>query len=63
MTVSGKTRAASTAMADELAAQQRRYADVDAAIRPESFRAPTLASLRTAAERAGIDLDRWLARH
>jgi hypothetical protein len=63
ITVGAKTRAASTAMADDLAAQQRRYADADGAIRPESFRAPTLASLRTAAERAGIDLDRWLARH
>ncbi len=63
VTVGAKTRAASTAMADGLAAQQRRYADADAAIRPESFRAPTLRSLRAAAERAGIDLDRWLARH
>ncbi|HET7196331.1 MAG TPA: SGNH/GDSL hydrolase family protein [Nocardioides sp.] len=63
VTVNAKIRAASAAMADDLAAQQRRYADADAAIRPESFRAPTLASLRTAAERAGIDLDRWLARH
>ena len=63
VTVNAKIRAASAAMADDLAAQQRRYADADAAIRPESFRAPTLASLRTAAERAGIDLERWLARH
>jgi lysophospholipase L1-like esterase len=61
--VSAKTRAASNAMADELATQQRRYADVDAAIRPESFRAPTPDSLRASAERADIDLDRWLARH
>jgi lysophospholipase L1-like esterase len=63
VTVGAKTRAASAAMAEDLAAQQRRYADADAAIRPESFRAPTLATLRPAAERAGIDLDRWLARH
>jgi GDSL-like Lipase/Acylhydrolase family len=63
VTVNGKIRAASNAMADELAAQQRRYADVDAATRPESFRAPTIDSLRAPAERAGIDLDRWLARH
>jgi lysophospholipase L1-like esterase len=63
VTVSARTRAASAAMADELAAQQRRYADADATISPESFRAPTLASLRPAAERAGIDVDRWLARH
>jgi hypothetical protein len=63
VTVNAKTRAASNAMADELAAQQRRYADTDASIRPESFRAPTPASLRPAAGRRGIDLDRWLARH
>jgi lysophospholipase L1-like esterase len=63
VTVSARTRAASAAMADELAAQQRRYADADATISPESFRASTLASLRPAAERAGIDVDRWLARH
>jgi lysophospholipase L1-like esterase len=63
VTVNAKTRAASNAMADGLAAQQRRYADADAAIHPESFRAPTRDSLRGAAERAGIDLDRWLARH
>jgi GDSL-like Lipase/Acylhydrolase family len=63
VTVSAKTRAASTAMADELAAQQRRYADADAAIRAESFRPPTPASLRSAAKHAGIDADRWLAAH
>jgi GDSL-like Lipase/Acylhydrolase family len=63
VTVSAKTRAASAAMADELAAQQRRYAEADAAIRPESFRAPTPATLRDDAERAAIDLDRWLAAH
>jgi hypothetical protein len=63
VTVNAKTRAASNAMADELAAQQHRYADTDASIRPEAFRAPTAASLRAAAERRGIDLDRWLARH
>jgi hypothetical protein len=62
VTVTAKTRAASTAMADGLAAQQRRYAGMDATIRPESFRAPTVDSLRAPAERAGIDLDRWLAR-
>ena len=61
--VNGKVRAASAAMAEQLAAQQRRYAEVDAAITPESFRAPTTDSLRAPARRAGIDLDRWLARH
>ena len=61
--VNGKVRAASAAMADQLAAQQRRYAEVDAAITPESFRAPTHDSLRGPARRGGIDLDRWLAHH
>jgi lysophospholipase L1-like esterase len=63
VTGSAKVRAASAAMAEDLAAQQSRYAAADAAIRPESFRAPTLDSLRVAADRAGVDLDRWLARH
>ena len=63
LTAGAKIRAASAAMADDLAAQQRRYADADAAIRPASFRAPTRASLRSEAEQAGVDLDRWLARH
>jgi lysophospholipase L1-like esterase len=62
VTVGAKTRAASTAMADDLAAQQRRYADADAAIRPERFHAPTPASLRDAAADEGVDFDRWLAR-
>jgi lysophospholipase L1-like esterase len=53
------------AAADGLAAQQRRYAEADAAIRPAVFRAPDLTTrrARVAAERAGIDLDRWLATH
>jgi lysophospholipase L1-like esterase len=63
VTAGAKVRAASAAMADDLAARQRRYADADAAIRAESFRAPTRASLRAAAEREGIDLERWLASH
>ena len=51
--------------ATELAAQQRQYAAQDAAIEPRSFRAPDLTTprARRAADRAGIDLDRWLARH
>ncbi|MGH3362003.1 MAG: SGNH/GDSL hydrolase family protein [Nocardioides sp.] len=61
--VTGKVKTASAAKGDDLAAQQAGYAAADASIRPESFRAPTRASLRVAAERAGIDLDRWLARH
>ena len=56
---------AAAASADELAAQQRRYADADRAIAPETFRAPDLRSpaARQAAREHGIDLDRWLARH
>jgi hypothetical protein len=62
VTVGAKTRAASTAMADDLAAQQRRHADADAAIRPERFHAPRPVSLRDAAADEGVDFDRWLAR-
>jgi lysophospholipase L1-like esterase len=53
------------ANADELAAQQRQYADVDAAIRPATFRAPDLTTpaARRAAREHGIDIKRWLARH
>lgn len=56
--------AAATASGDRLAAQQRVYAATDAGIEPESFAAPDLGSpaTRLAAHRAGIDLDRWLAR-
>jgi len=56
-------RAARTAV-DQQAALQRTYAAADAGIRPHSFRAPDLRSraVRAAAERHGIDLDRWLAR-
>jgi len=44
---------------------QRTYAAADASITPESLRLPDLTSARAraAALRAGIDLDRWLARH
>ena len=56
---------AAAASADGLAAQQREYADLDAAIEPEQFVLPDVhsPSARAAARRAGIDLDRWLARH
>jgi lysophospholipase L1-like esterase len=54
-------RAASAAGGDQ-AALQRTYADTDAAITPESFRAPTTAQLRERARATGFDLDRWLAR-
>ncbi len=51
--------------APALAAQQRGYAAQDAGIAPETFRAPDVTGprARAAARRAGIDLDRWLARH
>jgi lysophospholipase L1-like esterase len=44
--------------AERLAAQQRRYAKQDRAIRPETFRVPDLGSpqVRRAAARAGVDL-------
>lgn len=65
LTVTAKTVRAAAASADELAAQQRQYAAADATIRPAGFRAPDLTTpaARAAARRAGIDLDRWLARH
>jgi lysophospholipase L1-like esterase len=56
---------AATASRDQLAAQQREYAGLDSTIEPERFVVPDLTapSARTAARRAGIDLDRWLAHH
>ena len=56
---------AARASTGELAAAQRRYAALDAAIEPQPVVAPDLSSprVRAAAERAGIDVDRWLARH
>ena len=56
--------AAAAKDADGQAARQRTYAAADAAIRPEAFRAPDMRSpqVRAAAQRHGIDLDRWLAR-
>ena len=63
--VTATTLERAAASADSLAAQQRQYAAADATIRPEEIRAPdlTTARARAAARRAGIDLDRWLARH
>lgn len=65
LTVTARTVRAAAASGDELAAQQRQYAEADATIRPAAFRAPDLTTpaARAAARRAGIDLDRWLARH
>ena len=63
--VTRQTLADARASADELAAQQRQYADADAGIRQESFRAPDLTTpaARHAARKHGIDIERWLARH
>ncbi|WP_193612566.1 GDSL-type esterase/lipase family protein [Nocardioides lijunqiniae] len=51
--------------AAQIAASQRRYAAADSRIEPETFRVPDLTTraARVAARRAGIDIDRWLARH
>lgn len=50
--------------ASEIAATQRRYADLDARIEPARVRAPELTTQRArrAARRAGVDVDRWIAR-
>jgi hypothetical protein len=65
VTVTAATLRRARADADTVAARQRRYAGLDAGIEPESVRVPDLgsASARSAARRAGVDLDRWLARH
>jgi lysophospholipase L1-like esterase len=65
LTVTAATLRTAAAAADQQAARQRGYADVDAGIDPERFVTPDLtsASARTAARRAGVDLDRWVARH
>lgn len=62
--VSAATRSEARAMAPRLAREQRRNAALDAGIEPQVFRAPDLSSpqLRRAAERAGVDYDRWMAR-
>ncbi|GAA4668884.1 SGNH/GDSL hydrolase family protein [Nocardioides nanhaiensis] len=62
--VTTATRSLARAQAPELAREQRRNAGLDAGIEPRTFRAPRLDSpqLRRAAERAGVDFDRWLAR-
>ncbi len=50
--------------AGEIATEQRRYARLDAGIRPQRVRAPDLTTQRArrAARRAGVDIDRWIAR-
>ncbi len=64
VTVTRAVVAAAAARSDELAAQQRAYADVDASIEPETFVAPDVTSpqARALARSHGVDLDRWWAR-
>jgi len=64
VTVTRSTVAAAAAQSDELAAQQRAYAEVDASIEPEVVRAfdPTSSRARSLARSHGVDLDRWWAR-
>ncbi|QVT81459.1 Lipase 1 [Nocardioides aquaticus] len=51
--------------ARDIAASQAQYAALDRGIEPQVVRVPDLTSpaVRRAADRAGIDLDRWVARH
>ena len=64
LAVTGKVQAASDASGRSQASLQRQYADADRSIRPERFVRPDLTSakVRKAARRAGIDLDRFIAR-
>jgi lysophospholipase L1-like esterase len=64
VTVGRAVLRAAKASAGDQTALQRTYAGADRAIRPDSVRAPDLRSpqVRRAAERHGIDLDRWLER-
>ncbi|KQY57571.1 MULTISPECIES: SGNH/GDSL hydrolase family protein [unclassified Nocardioides] len=64
LTVTADVRRTAAASADDLAAQQRQYAAADASITPETFGVPDLDSprARAAARKAGIDIDRWVAR-
>lgn len=65
VTASARTLSAAAEQEDELATQQRGYAEQDAGIEPERFVAPDLSSrrMRLLARSNGIELDRWLARH
>jgi lysophospholipase L1-like esterase len=56
--------AASSSSSEQQAALQRQYADADRTIEPKTFVAPDLTTpeARRAARRAGIDIDRFIAR-
>ena len=62
--VTAQVVADSAASADSQASLQRQYADADRSIEPESFVAPDLTTpeARRAARRAGVDIERFLAR-
>ncbi|MDR7252990.1 lysophospholipase L1-like esterase [Nocardioides sp. BE266] len=62
--VTAKVRADAAASASSQAALQRQYAAADRSIRPEVFVTPDLTTpeVRRAARKAGIDLDRFIAR-
>ncbi|KQV64261.1 hydrolase [Nocardioides sp. Root122] len=62
--VTAKVRADAAASARSQAALQRQYAAADRSITPESFVAPDLTTreVRLAARRAGIDLEKFIAR-
>ena len=64
LAVTADVVAASSATGDEQAALQRQYAAADRSIEPEVFVAPDLTTpeARRAARKAGVDLDRFIAR-
>jgi hypothetical protein len=64
LAVTADVVAASSASGDEQAALQRQYAAADRRIEPEVFVAPDLTTpeARRAARKAGVDLDRFIAR-
>jgi lysophospholipase L1-like esterase len=62
--VTTRTRRSAASLADDLAAQQRAYAELDAGIESPEFRAPdvTAPGMRARARRHGVNYQRWLAR-
>ena len=64
VTVTRATFAAAAGQADALTAQQRQYAERDAAITPKLFVAPdvTAPGMRRLARQHGVVYERWLAR-
>ena len=64
VTVTRATVAVAAGQADALTAQQRQYAEQDAAITPQQFVAPdvTAPGMRRLARQHGVVYERWLAR-